>query len=117
MGPLWQVHHILNTEYENVPPRDFAQGYTAKLRRRLKMTVPDILVMTGQMECVDILKVFVTARQTSFLSLELPKVEVALEEKKLKSLPSRLSVTASSVEASEDWAALIFVIRTRLRSA
>jgi hypothetical protein len=115
MGPLWQVYHVLNTEYEVIPPKEVGQGFNAKLRRKLKMTVPETLTKRGQTECVDILKVFVTSEPTSFLSLELPEMEAepdADENKRLS--PSRLSPGASSGESSEGWATCNFIIRTSI---
>lgn len=76
------------------------------------MTVPEILIGRGQSECVDILKVFVTSQPTSFLSLELPKMEAEPNANKNKKVPSsRLSPGANSDELSEDWATCNFIIR------
>jgi hypothetical protein len=74
MGPLWQVKNLLDGDYMVVPKANIQEGTGGILNLELLMTIPDFLVKKGHHQCEDIIKVFITEHQTSFLALEMGKL-------------------------------------------
>ena len=81
LGSCWEIDNLLCADYNVVPPRysnqddrDFRDGTTGEWKEKITMTVPQELKDKGYKQCDDILKVFLTAQSTSFMSLELPEV-------------------------------------------
>ncbi|KAH7159603.1 caspase domain-containing protein [Dactylonectria estremocensis] len=111
MGPRWHIQSVVGGEYHVLPPRKPLEGYSGTLRTKLRMELPPELEEAGQEVCEDVLKVFITTRQTSFLSLELPRLGASVTELKR---PSHSRTSSGDVEddLTEDWATLEFTIRT-----
>ena len=110
LGPLWQVQNILRGSYEVIPPRQTDQRLTGVFRKKLKTLIPPELSSRYQMECNDIVKVFVTSQPTTFDSLELSKMGTAPKKK-----DGNKTDRNSSVSSSGDWATLNFPIQIHLR--
>lgn len=110
MCPRWQIQNIVRGGYHILPPQKPLEGYSGTLKTKLRTKLPPDLEETGQEVCEDVLKVFITSRPMSFLSLELPKLGGPHGEVKGLS-PSRISSDNVVDDLAEDWAALGFVIR------
>jgi len=109
MSPCWQVEDIYCGSYEVIPPRNRDQGFTGVSRKKLKTIVPVGMREKGHRECEDVVKVFVTSQPTSFDFLELPKLGDPIKRN------SKSRTSREDSNASEEWAALNFPIRTSLR--
>ena len=120
MGPSLEIEGILDGNHEVIPPRfsnqhqEFEQGTTGQWSRHLEMVIPPEAVEKGQFLYEDIIKIFLTDQPTSFLSLELPKLGSAREMSKTSRMRGGVSHLAGS-RSSENWAAVNFLIRTRVR--
>ena len=115
MGSSWQVENISGGDYIVLPPpkthfqtRAFKAGTTGVWEKKLKMTFPSALKEKGKDYCDDIIKIFVTRQPTSFLSLELPKLDNVRTSAK-----SGAHRGASDSHMTEDWDTVTFRIRTR----
>jgi hypothetical protein len=109
MGPRWNIQNIVSHEYHVLPPRKPLEGYPGTLRTKFRMKLPPELEEAGHEVCEDVFKVFITTRQTSFLSLELPRLGQSVPE--LKELShSRVSSGNIEDDMTEDWAALAFAV-------
>jgi hypothetical protein len=106
MSPFWQVEDIYCGSYEAIPPRNRDLGFTGASRKKLKTMVPVEMREKGHRVCEDVVKVFITSQPTSFDFLELPKLGDQIK----RNTKSRVSRGGSN--ASEEWAALDFPIRT-----
>ncbi|KAK0717750.1 caspase domain-containing protein [Lasiosphaeria miniovina] len=75
--PSWQITNLVSQASDGttlvVQPKD--EDGAGKEEVRLKMEVPP-LFQGGQRQCEDIIKVFITSKQTSFPSMVLPKLPV-----------------------------------------
>ena len=113
LGPRWQVENIWGGCGEVINARDPADPwlYSGMTSRVLKMTVPDNMIECGHRECDDILKVFVTTQPTTFTSWQMPEIE---QPNRREHSPSQVD-QAREGENLEDWVALNFYIRTKLR--
>jgi hypothetical protein len=116
MGSDWEIENLLHADYERIPPRssnkskNFPLGTNGEWKKDIKMTVPQEVRNKGNNHCVDTFKVFLTAQPTSFMSLELPEVGKLAR----KSTISR-GTEQDSCPLSENWVALNFHIRTRVK--
>lgn len=116
MGPYWEIEDILRGNYEVLPPRysnrhmDFQQGTTGEWRKELVMQVPSRIEEKGHLHYEDTIKVFLTIRPTSFMSLELTEIGKTLEQKG----HSRTRGDGGGL-LSENWAALNFRIRSKVK--
>ena len=116
MGPNWEIEDILCGNYEVLPPRysnkhmAFHQGTTGEWKKKLEMQVPPRTKEKGHTHFDDIIKVFLTTQPTSFILLELPEIGKNLERKE----KSRTRGDSSG-PPSNDWAALNFRIRSKVK--
>ncbi|KAK5633390.1 hypothetical protein RRF57_009104 [Xylaria bambusicola] len=116
MGSCWEIENLLHADHEVIPPRcsnkseDFAQGTNGEWKKKITMTVPQELKDKGQHQCDDIFKVFLTIQSTSFMSLELPELGKLVERH-----GARRHSEQNPNHSPEDWAALNFRIRTRVK--
>ncbi|OAP55932.1 hypothetical protein AYL99_10084 [Fonsecaea erecta] len=118
LRPSWEIVDMIRTndgaDYVEVP------GKTEFSKLTLQMKVPDYLVSKGQSQCEDVFKFIVTSRATSIngLSLkELPSTSLRGNQDKVSDFLLQLCSPLRGSRAdplSEDWAALNFVVRTRL---
>jgi hypothetical protein len=120
LGPCWQVENIFRRAFEVIPPRATRQGFSGTTRKKLKMTVPTELREKGLYQCDDIIKVFITAQPTSFMSLELPKIERSTRKDTRRStlmngLRNITGQCRDGTDGSEEWTALSFPIHITLK--
>jgi hypothetical protein len=114
LGSCWEIENLIRADYDVIPPHfsnqddnDFKTGTTGVWKKKIIMTVPQEIRDKGQHQCDDIFKLFLTARPTSFMSLEQPEVgKLARQHKDSKDRGGKAD------SASEDWAALNFRVRT-----
>ncbi|KAI1662036.1 hypothetical protein F4813DRAFT_96450 [Daldinia decipiens] len=104
LDPCWGVKGMLRSDYEAIPSRNDAKGFTGCSTKKIRMKNP----LATQGSCEDIIKVFITSLPTSFDMLELPK----LHELAKRNVRDR--VTPSYDHVSEDWISLQFPIRISL---
>ncbi|KAF4473438.1 caspase [Fusarium agapanthi] len=109
MGPCGRIMNVFGGTYSHIPPRsgpdDTQEGKcTGVYKARIKMEVPPLLQEYGF--CVDIIKVFVTSRATSFEFLERPNLD------ELEKQESGERISNSPVYLAEDWMAFNFYIQT-----
>lgn len=109
MGPCWQVQNIYRGSYEVTPVRDLNEGFSGVFRKKLKTIVPPEMREKGHRQCLDIIKVFITSKPTSFDLLELPEAG-ELTKKKIED-----RIHEEYGDIPEEWAALNFPIRTSLK--
>ena len=116
LGPNWEIEDILHSNHEVLPPRysnqhmDFRHGTTGEWRKELEMRVPPRIKELGHLHYEDIIKVFLTVQPTSFALLELPEICESLERNR----NSRIRGDGDGL-VSEDWAALNFLIRSKVK--
>ena len=112
LGPFWQIENALRGNHDVVLSKFSRPGSTGLWRKKMKTVVPAEMLARGDSWCIDIIKVFVTSRPTSFDTLELPKMGVAAK----KTMPQIDSSTGrgTGVDALEHWLAFNFSIRTYL---
>lgn len=110
MGHSWEIENILRANHEIIPPRGVSKRTSREWRKKLKMTISSGESKGSQLHCEDTIKLFLTAKSTSFSSLELP--ELFMPIKKTQHVKSRRESDSSP---SEDWAALNFRIRTCIK--
>lgn len=110
MGHDWEIENMLCANHEIILPRNTAVDAKGMWKKTMKMVLSDETKQKGLSHFDDIIKVFVTERQTSFSSLELPELLTPLEIK--TTVPNR-GVPWNN--GSENWAALNFRIRTHLK--
>jgi hypothetical protein len=121
MGPCWNIENILRDTYEVIPPHATNQGLTGMTRKKLRLTVPRELREKGQCQCEDILKVFITTQQTSFMPLETLRIqELVKRDPKRESSCFVRSANRTGTDdywggLSEDWAALNFHIHITVK--
>lgn len=108
MGPCWQVQNIYLGSYEVTPVRDLNEGFSGVFRKKLKTIVPPEMREKGHRQCLDIIKVFVTSKPTSFDLFELPEAGELTKKKIADRIPEKHNIP-------EEWAALNFPIRTSLK--
>lgn len=111
LGPRWEISNIYRATYEAVPPRNDAEGFAGKMQKKLRLMIPPILRESGQLQCEDIIKVFITSEPTSFDLLELPKLGGNLDRN--TTYPTGLY--RGNDPESEDWITFNFPIRTSLQ--
>ncbi|KAE8444535.1 hypothetical protein EG329_014459 [Mollisiaceae sp. DMI_Dod_QoI] len=117
MGSDWEIENLLRGDYDVIPSRgsnkskDFQLGTDGQWKKNIKMTVPRELRDKGFHYCDDIFKVFLTARPTSFIALELPELGNMIRRRAI----SRGDDEQHPRPLSEDWAALNFHIRTHFK--
>ncbi|KAE9378770.1 hypothetical protein N431DRAFT_325603 [Stipitochalara longipes BDJ] len=111
LGPHWQIQNILRGTYEAIPPQDPARSFSGMTRKKLKMTIPSEMIIKGNKQCEDIIKVFLTTQPTTFASLEMPKIDEVAKADTYQS--SLVDISSGSMEASDDWTALNFDIHIR----
>ncbi|KAF4450821.1 putative caspase [Fusarium austroafricanum] len=109
MGPCGRVKNIFGGTFVQVPPKGEADrikgiGCTGIYKKKIKMKVPPVLQADGF--CIDIIKVFVTSKATSFEMLELPNFQ------QLESHQPGHRESNGLSEDVEDWMAFNFYMRT-----
>ncbi|KAK3984181.1 caspase domain-containing protein [Cladorrhinum sp. PSN332] len=79
--PSWQIANLVSQAGEGdsliVEPK--GEGGTDKREIWLKMDIPEPLQSRGEKRCEDIVKVFITSKQTSFPSMVLPDLSLCAE--------------------------------------
>ncbi|KAF4983465.1 hypothetical protein FZEAL_1194 [Fusarium zealandicum] len=110
MGPFWQIEDIFCGGYESLSPPNSSKGFSGVYKKKMRTTVPQQMREKGSQQCDDILKVFITSQPTSFDLLDLPKIGHP-SQKQSGDRSSRLGG-----DGPEDWVAVNFPIRTRVRS-
>lgn len=100
MGSCWEIENILEGNHAAI------SSTKGEWREKIEMTLPDEIKKRGQSQCEDIIKVFLTAKSTSFTSLELPGLATPANWDK------SFGTREGGVESlSDDWAAFNFRIR------
>jgi hypothetical protein len=107
MGHCWEIENILRGNHEVIPQKEFSQSTTGEWRKKIEMTISPEMKEKGQSQLEDIIKVFLTVRPTSFMSLELPELVTPI-----KGGETAKTRGGDCRHLSEDWAALNFRIRT-----
>lgn len=116
IGYFWEIENILVGDYEVVPSclsnksQEFRKGSNGVWNKRLEMTILSEAKEKGEKYCDDIIKVFLTSQPTSFLLLELPELGKSIGRNELRKYRGK-----GSYSSSEDWIALSFRIRTRMK--
>ena len=116
MSSDWEIENSLRGDHDEIPPRrsnksgNFLLGTNGEWKKDITMTVQQEVRNRGFNQCEDILKLFLTAQPTSFMSLELPEVGKFM---------SKAAVSRDSQQGmgplSENWVALNFHIRTSVK--
>lgn len=106
----WEVENVHDGDYAVIPSKstnynDDFKGASGTWRKKLKMEAPEAAKRRGQESFHDIIKLFVTSRPTSFLSLELPELDHIVERKAASKIRG-----GSDLSAVEDWLTLSFHI-------
>jgi hypothetical protein len=116
LGPQWHIENIFRGTYEVIPARDLERGFSGMTRRKLKMVVPFEMVDKGYEQCEDTIKIFITAKPTTFASLEMPKIaESAKTNPSAISSPITDPRSSGGGEELEDWVVLDFHFLTTIR--
>ena len=107
----WEVENVHDGDYAVIPSKstncnDDFKGATGTWRKKLRMTGPQAAKRRGQGPFNDLIKLFVTSRPTSFLSLELPELDDVVKREVVSE-----SRGGSDLSATEDWLTLSFRIR------
>lgn len=115
LAPGWEIEHIFKGSYLTVSPVDLYKHFSGNAQRKIRMTLPQHLLAKGLTECMDIIKVFVTARPTTFDTLEMPRIDAS--GKTDGSASSTVQVVPGGTDngSPEDWLTLNFHIHTSLR--
>jgi hypothetical protein len=88
----------------------FMKGPSGLWKKKMTMKIPKEEKAKGLTQCEDIIKIFLTSQPISFLSLELPELDQPKKHKK----PGKHR-GSGSFRPSEDWIAVNFRIRTRIK--
>jgi hypothetical protein len=119
LGSSWEVVNCHHGDYEVVPALPlkednphFMKGPSGLWRKKMTMKIPKEEKAKGITQCDDIIKIFLTSQPISFLSLELPELDQPKKHKKLGKYRG-----TGSFRPSEDWIAVSFRIRTRIKGA
>jgi hypothetical protein len=115
LGPRWQIENIFRGTYEVIPTRDPERGFSGMTKRKLKMTIPSEMVEKGHYQCEDIIKVFLTAQPTTFVSLEMPKINESAKMNANRASSPIADPSSSGGESSDDWAVLNFHFHTTVK--
>jgi hypothetical protein len=108
LGDEWGIENLLHSNHEVV--QQSSESVKRIWKKKLKMTVTAKQRAGGKTECHDTLKLFLSRRPTSFLSLEIGELG------KLSVCPKRpVSACRGAQHSSEQWEAVNFHIHTRLR--
>ncbi|KAH6646597.1 hypothetical protein BKA67DRAFT_524451 [Truncatella angustata] len=117
LSPSYEVENILNGDYLVVPARVRGQGQERNsyspgtCKKKIQFNLPIEMKEQGLQECEDIIKVFLTTKPVSFLSLELPKLGERVEH------PSQGEARGQEPNSvSDDWIAVNFRIKTKILS-
>ncbi|KAM0227424.1 hypothetical protein ACHAPO_011549 [Fusarium lateritium] len=111
LGPCGRVKNIfcgtfmqISPEYEHIDPNE--QRCTGVYRKNITMKVPPFLEDRGS--CIDIIKTFVTSKDTSFETLELSNF------RELEKQESGQRGSERPTEVMEEWMAFNFYVRTSI---
>ncbi|KAF5021907.1 hypothetical protein F66182_6055 [Fusarium sp. NRRL 66182] len=114
LGPGGRVKNIFGGTYVPIPPqsdandtRELGVGCTGTYTAKVRMEVPPVLQADGS--CMDIIKVFITTKATSFESLELPNLQQLAKQ----DVTDRDAY--NQPEGVEDWVAYNFCVYTHLK--
>ncbi|GAB1317124.1 hypothetical protein MFIFM68171_07334 [Madurella fahalii] len=121
--PSWQITNLVSEAGGGdciiVQPK--GEDGTSKEEIRLKMHVPEPLRSRGEKRCEDIVKVFITSKQTSFPSMVLPKLSEAPnrvarggDDQLLKFLLELTTPFRDQDHTQEEWASWNFIICTAM---
>ncbi|KAK4690875.1 hypothetical protein P7C71_g6013, partial [Lecanoromycetidae sp. Uapishka_2] len=132
LNPLWQIDSIYRAgggpDYYVIQPEDASLKHTGKRRVTITMRIPEELKRKGCRRCDDVLKVFVTAKGTSFATLRLGKVPGCGQEEATRGHSTQLSSFLDGLAAprrgrvddaqalENEWATRNYVVRTVNRS-
>ncbi|KAK4161141.1 hypothetical protein QBC43DRAFT_324184 [Cladorrhinum sp. PSN259] len=115
MDSSWQVNNILKGTYEAIPARDPDGNHLGATTRVMNMTMPAEATSKGKKRfCDDIVKVFVTARPTSFACLEMPKLGAAVKADAQAGIPAGVAQGSGMAEGSA-WTVVNFRFRINAR--
>jgi hypothetical protein len=122
----WEISNLISSSGGNnylvILPR--TEGESGKEEILLQMEIPDFLRSRGEVQCEDIVKVFITSKPTSFPAMILPNVHLNANRmseqvhvgdelsKFLSEITSHFRVQSDRVE--EEWATRNFIIRTTM---
>jgi hypothetical protein len=133
MGPQWQISNLFAKKGEDfkvlAPYRALDETYhehTGKVDIPLHTSIPTDLVEMGQHHCDDVIKVFVTSKATSFVSLVTEKLPLSAADyagpKRGKKNSGDLALFLSSLALpsrgpssdlpDENWTTRDFIVRT-----
>lgn len=100
----WAIENIFEGNH------DVISSTRVVWKEEIAMSVPDeVKENGGQSYCEDVIKVFLTAQPTSFMSLELPELAVSVH--RAKAIEQR----GGGESLSDDWLALCFRIRIHVK--
>jgi hypothetical protein len=115
LAPGWEIEHIFKGSYLTVSPVDPDNHFSGNAQRKIRMTLPQHLLAKGLTECMDIIKIFVTARPTTFDTLEMPRIDASGKMDSSASSAVQVVPGGTDNESPEDWLALNFQFHTSLR--
>ncbi|KAK3342028.1 caspase domain-containing protein [Lasiosphaeria hispida] len=129
--PSWQVTNLVSQAGGGdcivVQPK--GKDGTGEKEIRLRMHVPEPLRSRGEKRCEDIVKVFITSKQTSFPAMVLPEISLHAEtlsraargsDDRLSEFlwklatPFRYTTFRNQDQVQEDWASRNFIICTAM---
>ncbi|RYP48547.1 hypothetical protein DL768_005586 [Monosporascus sp. mg162] len=122
--PSWQITNLVSQagggDSMVVQPKGEDGAGTEEIR--LKMHVPKPVRRRGEKRCEDLLKVFITSKQTSFPSMVLPELSVHAEtanraargsdDQLLKFLSELTTPFRNQCHVQEEWASRDFIVCT-----
>lgn len=126
LGPLWDVSHVHFASFDMVPSTAEAEAaakqgggerpphttaYQPRISKKLRTTVPQGM-RSGRLDVVDVVKVFVTARPTTFDMLEQPGIEDMLDR---RTNHQYRESQLDELLGTGEWDAFNFPIRTILK--
>ncbi|KAH8724441.1 caspase domain-containing protein [Phaeosphaeriaceae sp. PMI808] len=112
LAPGWEIEHLGKGGNLIALPTDRHNQLSGKTCMEIRMTVPRLLAK-GLKQCMDIIKVFVTARPTTLNNLEMPRIGVSGKQ---DGIPHSLSILpGGTINAGpDDWLVLNFQFHTSL---
>ncbi|KAI1776943.1 caspase domain-containing protein [Hypoxylon cercidicola] len=120
--PCWDIKNMLMGGYDVLHPRTRPrepESVETSFKRRgrkpykIDMEIPKELIEQGHQECMDIIKVLITKRPTSFEPWRLPKIGEAPSYE----APTLRGEDEQNTKASEQWVALTFPVHISKHSA
>lgn len=109
LGPYWQVENAYRGSYVVVAAK-IGQTTPRRVRKKLRMMMPDRMREERHQFCRDIVKVFVCSQPTCFDLLELPKIGETPKKVQSSSMSLMRNSMDASIDASGEWAVIQFTL-------